>query len=284
MESTGTGDLILEETSLQGFLNLPPGKVFYTVQTLDHLNWESGIGEVAEITFHRLVVLSNSNNDTDLVDFPDIQLDIFVSAPVHGVFDQLNHLSLTDRPTHLIQHDYYGLGVDGDITLTENTTLTRPLFPKNLIVDDITLTANEFQIIASESIQIINGGIITASGLGGPANTPLAQGGGGVGFGGSITNRFVPPVDCAFLGNVSGGGSGSVDGPGGGWFVLAAPLIRNDGQILAQGANGGGGGLIYLITDRYIGPWPDVQSTGDTLGEDGKIVMFNPASRQQYPK
>lgn len=110
----------------------------------------------------------------------------------------------------------YGDGSDGDVEITSNTTLTRPMFYRTLTVtNNAVLTTAGLQVYASESITVASGATIRNNGSDG---TGSAGGTGGAAF------------------NLGGGGDG-------GW-----PSFSGSDSFSAYGGNGGtgtaGGGVV----------------------------------------
>lgn len=120
----------------------------------------------------------------------------------------------------IISIDYFGSGIDGDVTISSNTNLTRDMYYNNLTINSgITLNPNGYRIFVKETLT--NNGEIQRNGNTGEDGS--SDGGG--------NNR-----------RAGAGGGGGGAGGSGGIIVIAAKKIINNNTIRAKGGNGGNGG------------------------------------------
>ncbi len=131
------------------------------------------------------------------------------------------HLDVTDA--------LFGDGIDGDVTISSNTTLTADMFYNNLTIDTSSiLSPDGFRIFVKETLTIESGSSIDASGGdGGDGTTGPAVG--GVGGTGSYTTP-VGPLGISYDGG--DGAAGAVDGGDG----------DGDNTRIGRGREGGDGG------------------------------------------
>jgi hypothetical protein len=153
----------------------------------------------------------------------------------------------------------FGNGVDGDVTISSNTTLIRDMYYNNLTINSgIILTTDSFRIFVRNTLT--NNGTIDNSG----ASVPPSTGTGGAGHGDKTLRGS---------GNGgSGGGSspGAGGGGGGGIIVVATKTLINNNLIKANGGNGGNGYTTGLEAGGAIAGGAGIAMTVSLGGAGGK--------------
>lgn len=167
-----------------------------------------------------------------------------------------------------------GDGVDGDVIISGNTSLTRDMFYDNLTVNaGITLTAAGFNITAMGTITVAATGVIARNGnnggnsattgagaagavltgvMNGNGSAGAAGGAGTTGAGGSGASSAATNAEggTGGVGGNGGGGSGGVGGSGGNAGIVTARRFRNVqtnwkytavGTFMPCGGGGAGG-------------------------------------------
>lgn len=169
----------------------------------------------------------------------------------------------------------FGAGVDGDVVQTGNTTLSRDMFYKSLIVKG-TLKTNGYRIFSQLSCVIKNGGKITNNGgdavsLAGGAGAAAGTIGGGQSGGGTS-------VSPGAFADAIGGGSTNLDATKGTpydtFFWTSAGHVIGAGAVTmvkggaggsggAGGGGGGGGGILWICTKKLtVEPTGLIQANG----------------------
>lgn len=170
----------------------------------------------------------------------------------------------------------YGSGVDGAVTISEDTILTRDMQYTTLVVNEgVTLDTRGY--IVSCKVSLTNAGIITdnySGGLGGRGGVGSSPGY----YGGDPLRALAGYGGKGGWGNNTGiGGTG---GKGGGLVILYARLLTNNGVIHANGfdapidavgagfyGNGGDAGTVLLFYEgRTVGT---VTAIGGSRGTSG---------------
>jgi len=145
---------------------------------------------------------------------------IYVQAGATAIYDS----DIRDERVYVPLHNplsafLYGLGYDGDITYSTDTTLSNNIFARNLTVNSgVTLKPYSYVIHASEKITI--NGTISADG-----------GNGANGASGGAGGTIPPDADNAYLPWSIRGGNGGNNAPGEG--------ITITNYVGAKGGNGG---------------------------------------------
>lgn len=174
----------------------------------------------------------------------------------------------------------YGTGMDGDVTISSNTSLSRDMYYNNLIINaNIQLNPNGYRIFVKNLLTLNSGSTIgfttgsSASGSikgGGAATTSVTHS-----LGGSASSTYTATAPTSALGGsdwfkvprqavlgysitASGGptfltgGAGGTGQAGGGIVILAARYISgpNSGTayIKAPGTSPAGGGVILVVS------------------------------------
>lgn len=203
--------------------------------------------------------------------------------------------------------EVYGSGIDGDITISSNTSLSSDMFYNNLtIASSVTLNTNGYRVFVKNLLQLGTNSVIglpggfsgTGSLLGGAAAgatvTNSLGGNGAAGSvtaptaaqGGSIYYRMASQAirgyqltagmsAPAYLRGGAGGGSG--EGAGGGVVIVATRYISTSGacQIAATGGTNAGGGVVILVSSA-----PTVSSdltlnvSGNGTGTSGTAIYI----------
>jgi len=159
----------------------------------------------------------------------------------------------------------YGSGIDGEVTISADTTLTRDMQYTTLTINS-GKTLNTAGFLVMCDTLLTNNGIITDSSSGG------AGGIGGTGYGNTGGYGQEPTKSGAGKGGNGGDGGGLVGvggtgGKGGGVVKIYAKTLTNNGTIHANGsaataasgaggygADGGDGGTVILYYDaRTVG-------------------------------
>jgi hypothetical protein len=177
----------------------------------------------------------------------------------------------------IIPDSIYGSGMDGNVTISSNTTLTRDMYYNNLQVDaGIVLDTAGFRVFvrnrltmaptsANQSDTKIGrvGGVSAAGTLKGGAQAAATDSLGGNGNGYTATAptegaEYFNHPDIAITGVIQHGGStaatGLVGGAGdnvnygGGVVVVCARKIQGHGTIVASGETTTGGGVIFIVS------------------------------------
>ena len=177
---------------------------------------------------------------------------------------------------------YFGLGIDGDVVISEDTVLTRRMSYRTLVVNEgVTLTSGN-NLIVCQGRCLING-TISADGLGSnvgvdgigydkvsaPINANSGRGGDGGSFSSIASNPYIPATDGVDAGvtngasisrrysNVyeiveygidyrgAGGVNGVVGGNGGGWDNISATR----GLAGVAGVGSVGGGVVGIVAN-----------------------------------
>lgn len=188
------------------------------------------------------------------------------------------------------EYSIFGDGNDGDVTLSENTTLTRDMFYNNLTIPSgVILYPNGWRIFVRGTLTIagqINGdgedggdGYYPGYGGDGGHDDFHTEGKGGDGGHGEDNNHHNLDGENGDFGGAGGdggdGGSGSDPGGVGGdvlsWVIRAnAPrairaFIRNNGELEPARGGGGGGGGGW----NHEGP-----NTGGGGGAGGRVISI----------
>jgi hypothetical protein len=181
----------------------------------------------------------------------------------------------------------FGTGVDGNITISSNTTLTSDVFYNNLTINaGINLITAGYRVFVRNVLTMGNGSLIgfttgsTAAGtiMGGGATATAVTN--SLGGSSATTTATVPHATAGGLAywsqpwnSVRGysitatqttplmlrGGAGGISGPGGGVVIVSARYISIDTSASLSapgfgGSGGGGGGVIFLITSHSTTP------------------------------
>ena len=179
----------------------------------------------------------------------------------------------------VIPDSIYGSGMDGNVTITSNTALTRDMYYNNLQVDaGIVLDTAGFRVFVRNRLTMAPtnanqgdtkigrvGGVSTSGTLKGGALAAATDSLGGNGNGYTATaptegaSYFNHP-DIAITGVIQHGGSttatGLVGGAGdnvnygGGVVVVCARKIQGHGTIEASGETTTGGGVIFIVSQN----------------------------------
>lgn len=201
-----------------------------------------------------------------------------VTASTSSVSDALlNTAALVNSPDPI-----YGTGLDGDVTISTNTTLTSDKFYNNLTVNSgVLLNPNGYRIFVRNILTLGSSATIGYT-TGFATAGSIAQGGAaGAGvthsLGGSSATQSATAPTAALGGSqyyqhplqaVRGwavsassttptflrGGAGGASGPGGGVVILAARYISVSsgsatiGAPGTAGSGGGGGGVIIVVS------------------------------------
>ena len=177
----------------------------------------------------------------------------------------------------VIPDSIYGSGMDGNVTITSNTTLTRDMYYNNLQVDaGIVLNTAGYRVFVRNRLTMAPtsanqadtkigrvGAASTSGTLKGGAQAAATDSLGGNGNGYTATaptegaDYFNHP-DIAITGVIQHGGSttatGLVGGAGdsvnygGGVVVVCARKIQGHGTIVASGETTTGGGVIFIVS------------------------------------
>ena len=177
----------------------------------------------------------------------------------------------------IIPDSIYGSGMDGNVTITSNTSLTRDMYYNNLQVDaGIVLDTAGFRVFVRNRLTMAPtsanqgdtkigrvGGVSTAGTLKGGAQAAATDSLGGNGNGYTSTAptegaTYFNHPDIAITGVIQHGGSttatGLVGGAGdnvnygGGVVVVCARKIQGHGTIVASGETTTGGGVIFIVS------------------------------------
>ena len=138
--------------------------------------------------------------------------------------------------------DFWGDGLDGDVTVSTTKTLDRPMYYHNLTVTATgRIKTNGYPIYVSGVLSIAAGGQIDANGEDGADGSGAAGGAGGAGGGGTSARPLLSRGGAGGAGGTSGG-SGAPAGAGG----AAGPGLHPTLQPILNlsGCGGGGGGYI----------------------------------------
>ncbi len=207
----------------------------------------------------------------------------------------------TDYETFdVIPDSIYGSGMDGNVTISSNTSLTRDMHYNNLTINPgITLDTAGYRVFvrnlcalaptsANQSDTIIGrvGGVSTSGTLngGGLTNTTDSLGGNGNGYTATAPDEgaeyFNHPDIAVSAVIVNAGqttpsalqaGAGDSVNYGGGIVVLCARKLGGYGTIAASGETTTGGGVIFVVSQ-------DIPLTGvltDVTGyADGTVKTF----------
>ena len=177
----------------------------------------------------------------------------------------------------VIPDSIYGSGMDGNVTISSNTSLTRDMFYNNLTIDPgITLDTAGFKVFvrntlamaatsANQADTIIGrvGGVSTVGTLaaGGLAAVTDSLGGDGNGYTATAPTEgaeYFNHPDIAVSGIIQHGGSttatalnggaGDSVNYGGGVVVVCARKLQGYGTIEASGETTTGGGVIFIVS------------------------------------
>jgi hypothetical protein len=174
--------------------------------------------------------------------------------------------------------DFFGSGIDGPVTMTDDTILSRDMYYGSLVVARaVTLNPNGFRIFVHDTLTLGQGAVIDRSGGTATASAPATLSAGTLGGGGSGQD----PASCVATG---GDVTNSLGGNAGSWenstFGTATPPTASvggievfdslsnavtgrtlDGNLVTGGAGGGdcgpvnlngGGGGVIVIAARVI--------------------------------
>lgn len=184
-----------------------------------------------------------SYNGYRIIYFDNSNYFLYIYANGGWRFQQLEF-----SPTSISMLFDYGDGVDGVVTISGNTTLSRDMFYTTLVVDNgVTLTTKGYRVFAQTSIT--NNGTISASGANGGNG-----GAGGDAVGDAATGTAgtagaaASAVASGSIGGTVAGAAGGIggSGSGGGGAVgangVASTLAVISGTTAAGGAGKDGGG------------------------------------------
>jgi hypothetical protein len=188
----------------------------------------------------------------------------------------------------------FGTGLDGDVTLTGNISLSRDMNYRNLDLAGYTITTVGCYIRVSERITgtgtirrnggnaLLTGGGVVDGGGGGPLGAgsngtsgATAGGGGNGGARSALTNNW--PI--AFAGGTAGkGGTGGISGGGQNGGVVStptAPTNLRDSFLLCDTGHGLGSGNVVLFTGGQGGSGGGAAAggTGGGGGAGGGVVI-----------
>ena len=177
----------------------------------------------------------------------------------------------------VIPDSIYGSGMDGNVTITSNTTLTRDMYYNNLQIDaGIVLNTAGYRVFVRNRLTMAPtnanqgdtkigrvGAASTSGTLKGGAQAAATDSLGGNGNGYTATaptegaDYFNHP-DIAVAGVIQHGGSttatalvggaGDSVNYGGGIVVVCARKIQGHGTIVASGETTTGGGVIFIVS------------------------------------
>ena len=177
----------------------------------------------------------------------------------------------------VIPDSIYGSGMDGNVTITSNTTLTRDMYYNNLQIDaGIVLNTAGYRVFVRNRLTMAPtnanqgdtkigrvGAASTSGTLKGGAKAAATDSLGGNGNGYTATaptegaDYFNHP-DIAVAGVIQHGGSttatalvggaGDSVNYGGGIVVVCARKIQGHGTIVASGETTTGGGVIFIVS------------------------------------
>jgi RHS repeat-associated protein len=215
-----------------------------------------------------------------------------------------------------VQPEHSGMTIDvqGQLTITNSASLTRSdgslMVQSGVTIDGSTLAGH---VMSASSISVLNGGILTAVDPIGDVTTALI-----LDVTGTLSVDATSRIDLTGKGRLSGGyfGGGSYGGlgaggvpyanpiygdyadpdepgsgagndlgryPGGGLVRATAGTLALDGQIIADGVNGGSGGGILVDADSLVGAGT-ISAAGVAGGGGGRVAVytrdisrFNPA-------
>ncbi len=69
---------------------------------------------------------------------------------------KIDYTALVNIPSSATTLGFFGTGIDGDVTLNANTTLTRDMFYGKLVVNSgYVLYPNGYKIFASKSVDVV---------------------------------------------------------------------------------------------------------------------------------
>jgi hypothetical protein len=181
----------------------------------------------------------------------------------------------------------FGTGVDENVTISSNTTLTSDVFYNNLTINaSVNLITAGYRVFVKNVLTMGNGSLIgfttgsTAAGtiMGGGATATAVTN--SLGGSSATTTATVPHATAGGLAYWSQpwnavrgyaitatqttplmlrGGAGGASGPGGGVVIVSARYVSIDTSASLSapgfgGAGGGGGGVIFLITSHSTTP------------------------------
>ena len=177
----------------------------------------------------------------------------------------------------VIPGSIYGSGMDGNVTITSNTTLTRDMYYNNLQIDaGIVLNTAGFRVFVRNRLTMAPtnanqgdtkigrvGAASTSGTLKGGAQAAATDSLGGNGNGYTATSptegaEYFNHPDIAVAGVIQHGGSttataltggaGDSVNYGGGVVVVCARKIQGHGTIVASGETTTGGGVIFIVS------------------------------------
>jgi len=201
--------------------------------------------------------------------------------------------------------EVYGSGVDGDATISSNTSLSSDMFYYNLTIGTgVTLNTNGYRLFVKNLLQLNSGSIIGLTGgfsgsgtlLGGATsgnNVTNSLGGNGASTtataptaasGGSIYYRLASQAIRGYqlTAGMSSpaylrGGAGGSTGDGGGVVIVCARYISTNGaaQIAATGGTGAGGGVVILVSSYSVQPSElTLNVAGQGTGTSGTAIYI----------
>ena len=177
----------------------------------------------------------------------------------------------------VIPDSIYGSGMDGNVTISSNTTLTRDMYYNNLQIDaGIVLNTAGFRVFVRNRLTMAPtnanqgdtkigrvGAASTSGTLKGGAQAAATDSLGGNGNGYTATAptegaEYFNHPDIAVAGVIQHGGSttataltggaGDSVNYGGGVVVVCARKIQGHGTIVASGETTTGGGVIFIVS------------------------------------
>jgi hypothetical protein len=205
--------------------------------------------------------------------------------------------------------EIYGTGLDGNVTISTNTTLTSDMFYENLtIATGVTLNTGGYRVFVrnllmfeeNSVIGLPGGSVVEGSIKGGAtATNGVTNSLGGDGFDGTATTTATRPTadvggsayyyyaaqaikGYSITANTSNpeflrGGAGGDTGEGGGVVIVAARYIGAAGaaQIAATGGSNAGGGVIICVSSGdVLNGNVTLNVGGQGLGSSGTAIYL----------
>lgn len=180
----------------------------------------------------------------------------------------------------------FGTGVDGDVTISANTTMAGNMHARNLTVDNgFVLTTASYAIYVSGTLTVngtirnIGGNGATAGTAGGNPGTAFYGGAGGAGAGGTAAGTAgTSNTNC--VGGAGGAGGSGSGGAGGGGGTSTTPALSAGGPNLNRTPWGAFSPMIQSSTAKYTasagggGGGGDGTSGAGGGGGGGTITIF----------
>lgn len=267
--TAASNDLTLKSTS-----NATKGRVVIEESTsLSLFPYGTGAGETQEIRFRELA--ANGTNYISLKAPDNIaanRVNIWpTAAPANG--QVLKHDGSTQLAWVYDNVGLFGTGVDGDVTISSNTTLSGPMHANNLTIDStFFLTSANYPIYVrgtltvNGTIRVLANNGAAGGGSGTAQPTTFYAGSSSGGAGGTAAGSASTSLTNA-VGTVGGTGGTGSSGAGAAAGTVTTPAMSSGGVNLNRTIFGMFSPMIQSATTKW-----SISSGGGGGGGDGAVA------------